>query len=131
MNIDITISRIYQEDCTIGIFNAIESGFRCHTLELPNLGNKVDISCIPKGVYKYRVIISPNHGKCIEIMNVVGRTLIRIHSGNYTREILGCVLVGDSHKDIDKDGVIDVTNSRNTLRKLINMIPKSGILAIG
>lgn len=117
------ITRIYQDDCTVGILNY--KGFRCCTLELPDKNNQQDISCIPAGRYQCKKIVSPSLGDCINIENVLNRTYIRIHSGNYTSQILGCVLVGDSIKDINRDGVLDVANSKNTLNKLMDLLPES------
>ena len=44
-----------------------------------------------------------------------GRSGVCIHKGNYFTQILGCIIVGDSHTDINKDGYKDVTNSGKTL----------------
>lgn len=123
------LSRIYQEDCTIGILNT-GSGLRLLTLELPDLDNQVSISCIPEGTYKYKFIVSPSLGQCIEISDVVGRTYIRIHAGNYTRQIQGCILVGSSIQDIDKDGILDVGNSVASLKKLMEDVDPEGTIEI-
>ena len=122
------IQRIHQPDCTVGILNYKD--FRCCTLELPDLNNQQNVSCIPAGRYQCKKIISPSLGACIEISDVLNRTYIRIHSGNYTRNILGCVLVGDSIKDIDRDGILDVARSKNTLDKLMAVLPDSFELII-
>lgn len=117
-----------QPDCTLGRLFAGE--FHCFTLELPDLGNKQDISCIPEGEYKWVKHVSPNNGKCIWIQGVPNRANIQIHSGNFTRQILGCVLVGDSIKCLDGDTIPDVTNSKDTLAKLLYRLPKEGIIVI-
>mgnify|MGYP001579009667 FL=1 len=52
-----------------------------------------------------------------EIQNVPNRAGIRIHSGNYTRQILGCILLGKTLTDIDGDGIIDVTDSSTTVNE--------------
>lgn len=125
----LNITRIYQDDCTVGILNYY--GFRCCTLELPDLDNERNISCIPPGRYRCSKIESPSLGECVEIEDVQGRTFIRIHAGNYTSQIKGCILVGDSIKDIDRDGILDVANSKTTLRKLMNLLPNNFELMIG
>jgi len=56
--------------------------------------------------------------------------MIEIHAGNYTRQIEGCILVGDSLKYLDGDDVLDVTNSKVTLRKLLNAVPNEVEIAI-
>ncbi len=124
----LTISRIYQDDCTVGILTY--KGFRCCTLELPDKDNAQNISCIPAGRYAWKKIVSPSHGDCIEIQDVLNRTHVQIHAGNYTYQILGCILVGDSLKDINRDGTLDVTNSVNTLQALLVLLPEKGELLI-
>lgn len=125
---NITINRIYQPDCTVGVLNC--GDFRCFTLELPDKNNRQNISCIPTGKYKLSVINSPSLGLCINVADVTGRTYIRIHSGNFTRQIQGCILVGDSLKDLNSDGIIDVSNSKPTLQKLMSLITENSILTI-
>ena len=123
-----TIHRIYQNDCTVGVLNAGE--FRCFTLELPPNGNQQNISCIPEGCYDCKKVKSPSLGHCIEIQNVPNRTFIRIHKGNYTRQIQGCVLVGEALKDIDADFVIDVANSKSAFDNLMKATPQDFKLVI-
>lgn len=98
--------------------------FECCTLELPWKDNKNSVSCIPAGRYKGRKIVSPSNGACIEIMDVVNRTYIQIHSANYVRQLLGCIAVGRTMQDIDNDGSLDVTSSRNTLDELLALLPE-------
>jgi hypothetical protein len=106
-------------------------GFFCHSLELPWLNNKTDVSCIPNGIYLCRKIISPNHGNCFEIVDVHERTLIRGHKANFTYELLGCIAFGDSIKDLNNDGVLDVTNSKVTFEKLMGKLPQEFFIEIG
>lgn len=115
------IQRIYQHDCTVGLLNC--DRFRCFTLELPWGMNKKNFSCVPEGTYEAFKHESPKNGSVIMLKNVVGRSGIQIHAGNYTSQIEGCILVGDSLKDINADGVIDVTNSKATLSKLLDLLP--------
>jgi hypothetical protein len=117
-----TIHRIYQQDCTVGVMNF--DNFRCFTLELPQEGNQPNVSCIPEGQYNCRKITSPTLGRCIEILEVPGRTYIRIHKGNFTSQIQGCVLVGEALKDINGDLIIDVANSAVAFDKLMEETPK-------
>ena len=116
----IHIQRIYQEDCTLGVLEC--DGLRLFTLELPWKDNKQDISCIKEGVYSGFVRHSNKNGTVIELNDVQGRSHVQIHSGNFTTQILGCVLVGDSIADINGDGVPDVTNSRKSLAKLLSKV---------
>ena len=109
-----TISRIYQNDCTVGILNYGLNARAC-TLELPWKDNQPNISCIPAGYYIAQYRNSPSNGDVIELKGVPNRSYIQVHSGNYTSQIEGCILVGDSIKDINKDGVLDVANIKDTL----------------
>lgn len=93
--------------------------FSCVTLELPWKDNKRMVSCIPSGTYT----ISPRKtgkyaGKAFHVENVEGREHILIHAGNYTSHILGCILVGRQHVDINLDGIIDVSSSGETVKEL-------------
>jgi hypothetical protein len=120
----IKIQRTYYEDCTIGRLWC--GDFQCFTLELPLLNNETNVSCIyPAGGYIGQRHFSPKNGDCIAINNVMGRTNIQIHSGNYTSDILGCILVGDSVKFLNDDRIPDVTNSKNTLKKLLSILENS------
>ena len=91
----------------------------CYTLELPSLNNTPNISCIPAG--KYDASIDKNitiGGKyVIRLQDVPDRTGILIHVGNYTNEIAGCILVGNSqHTNSIKKMV---TSSKHTMSKLL------------
>jgi hypothetical protein len=117
-------------DCTLGRLSLSSSGFQCFTLELPWLNNQINVSCIPSGNYLAKKYNSPLHGEVILLINVDGRSFVEIHSGNFTRQILGCILVGDGIKYLDDDGIPDVTNSRNTLKKLLTLLPEEFDLTI-
>lgn len=64
----------------------------CCTLERPWLKNKVNVSCIPAGVYTIRPVKSPKFGSSFEVCDVVGRSHILIHKGNYVSETQGCIM---------------------------------------
>ena len=118
----IEIQRMYRDDCTLGVLSF--GKFQCFTLELPDEGNEPNISCIPEGTYNARVNISPTNGRVISIQDVPNRSYIQIHKGNYTRQIKGCILPGDSIKFLDEDSIPDVTNSRKTLGQLLKLVPE-------
>jgi len=92
------------------------------SLELPNKDNQRRISCIPEGKYIGKRHESVKHGDSIWIQDVPNRSEILIHKGNYYTDILGCILIGSSIMDINKDGVVDVVNSRNSIYKLMKAI---------
>ena len=112
-----------RDNATIGFLHYED--FKCCTLELPWENNTQSISCIPGGIYDAVKYDSPKHGPVLLILEVCNRSMIEIHSGNYTDQILGCLLVGDGIKFLNKDDIPDITNSRNTLSKLISKLPDS------
>lgn len=124
----ILIKRWYLGDCVIGRLSI--NDFQCFTLELPNLDNQTNISCIPEGDYLFDKYESPKHGNVLLLRNVEDRSMIEVHSGNYTSQILGCILVGDGIKWLNRDSIPDVTNSRNTLIKLLREAGDSGTIKI-
>lgn len=104
--------------------------FECYTLELPWLDNVNSLSCIPAGTYSVTKHVSPNHGDCLKIHDVPGRTHILIHAGNFTRQTQGCILVGKMITDLDSDGIPDVSSSRVTLDKLLRSVPSKLTLEV-
>lgn len=119
----------YGEKQTLGyLFNGLKQ-IAC-TLELPYLDNQSQISCIPKGVYEVVKRTSAKYGEHFHILNVPNREYILIHNGNYYTQIKGCVLVGYTHSDIDKDGLKDVTSSVKKLNELIKTLPNKFTLEI-
>ena len=117
----INIKRWYHNDCTLGRLRVGE--FQCFTLELPWLENQRSISCMPKGKYKAFKRQSPKNGLVIEFESVPDRSSIQIHSGNFTRQIEGCILVGSSITFLDGDTIPDVASSKVTLDKLLALLP--------
>ena len=113
----------HEEKQTIGNLYLLDSNqaiiHRWDSLELPWLDNQRNISCIPEGTYRAHVHYSPTFGKCLWIKNVPNRSEILVHYGNFHSDILGCVLIGKNLKDINKDGHIDVTSSRDSMRELL------------
>ena len=124
----LTISRTYETSCTTG--HAVYEGFECNTLELPWLQNQQNVSCIPEGVYQCHKITSPSLGGCFEIENVPNRTYVRGHMGNFTSDILGCILFGESLLDFNGDGIADITNSKETFARLMAVLPDTFMLEV-
>ena len=117
------IKRWYHNDCTIGRLTLSGSAFQCFTLELPWKENERGVSCIPKGKYQAFKRQSPKNGLVVEFANVPQRSNIQIHSGNFTRQIEGCVLTGSSVAFLDADSIPDVANSKVMLDKLLSLLP--------
>lgn len=124
----IEIKRWPEDDCTIGRLSV--DNFQCFTLELPDKDNQTNISCIPEGTYNYHARLSNRNGFVLELEDVKDRTFIQIHSGNYTSQIRGCILVGDSIKHLNNDKIPDITNSKKTLKKLLDLVDDKGTVKI-
>jgi hypothetical protein len=70
---------------------------------------------------------------------VPNRSFVLIHWGNYAgsinpktlqSDIRGCVLVGSAMADINKDGILDIVNSKPTFAGLMLMFPDGFELTI-
>lgn len=80
---------------TFGTLSVPDRGFRCVTVEQDWENNKPEKSCIPEGVYTLK-LGRYNHGgyPAFELMDVPGRSLIKIHRGNTIDDLLGCIAPG-------------------------------------
>jgi len=116
-----TLGKLYLLDDNDGIIKAYDS------LELPDRNNERNVSCIPEGIYQGIKHQSPKHGDSLWFQNVPNRSEILIHKGNYYTDILGCILIGDDLADINGDGIMDVSNSRNSVIELLSLIDKNEI----
>ena len=103
--------------------------FVCKTLELGWHDNENNISCIPAGEYtckwtrSNRLSTAAGHDVfTYEVLNVPNRAGIRIHSANYFYQLLGCIALGDAHKDINSDGHLDVEHSGATVAKFAEIM---------
>lgn len=131
MKIEIVRLQEQEEKQTLGELYVVRDNsivFKCATLELSWKDNQRRISCIPQGTYKARLRSakdSPSRSyDHIHVENVPNRTWILIHSGNFHWHIQGCILVGNEHRDINHNGLLDVPNSRLTMNALINEVKK-------
>lgn len=102
----------------LGVFK-----FMFCTLELPWLDNAVRKSCIPFGIYRCKKRWSKTYGWHWEVLDVHGRSLILIHFGNFNFNTLGCILPGEEFKDLNGDGLLDITNSKKVMKQLLELLP--------
>lgn len=100
------------------------------TLELAWKNNQRKVSCIPIGTYTCVARVSPKYGRHFHVTNVPNRDLILIHHGNFHTDILGCILIGKAHKDINKDGYKDVVQSKIAMNELNRIMPEEFELII-
>ncbi|NME68573.1 DUF5675 family protein [Flammeovirga aprica] len=136
------IRNTYSKFQTLGKMTIVDDEgnvvFECDTLELPWKENRNWISCIPEGEYKAVFRDFGNyanrsfHVQTPDGKEVPGRTSILIHSGNFFTDTKGCILVGENYADIalktkrrtiEKDGILDILNSRNTMNKILELGP--------
>lgn len=109
------------EQGTLGVL--VAEGECFYSLELPNLDNKPQVSCIPSGEYDVKWTKSPRlHKFTYEILSVPNRGGIRIHGGNYAgskpvyrSDSLGCPLLGSNIATMNKQ--VAITGSRLAVRK--------------
>lgn len=93
-------------------------------IELPWKQNQKGISCIPAGIYSAIAVKRySNNRYALWVQDVPDRTQIMVHSANYARDLMGCLAPGRSFRDIDNDGIIDVTDSRLVMRDIESIIP--------
>lgn len=115
----LVVMRSYEPKATPGTLFINDTRI-CHTLELPK-----DLGCIPEGKYNLHLSYS-NRFKCImpEIMDVPGRTGIRIHWGNFIKDTSGCLLVG-YNKSKDTNGISCVYESKPCYSEIMNWLIKA------
>lgn len=94
MAFPIWINRVYRHpEAIVGRLYANDNPL-CYSLELPWRDNANNISCIPVGSYNGTIRTDGDKGWRIELASVPKRTHVQLHVGNYTTDILGCILLG-------------------------------------
>ncbi|WP_375587480.1 DUF5675 family protein [Flagellimonas aurea] len=134
-NLKAVINRLPDNDetQTLGhfiLYDGVKTVMDCKSLELPDRDNQRNISRVPSGKYNCTNRYSSKYGHHFLLNDVEGRSLILIHLGNYKTDTRGCILLGTRFSDIDKDGHLDVTNSRNTMARLLSFAPDGFTLHI-
>lgn len=126
----VTLERFkHQDKQTLGILY-LKNEVTLKTLELDWQNNEKQQSCIPIGTYKVIPRNSKKYGKHFHVTNVPNRDMILFHAGNYHTHILGCILVGLKHSDVNKDGYLDVTQSKDAMKILLEAYPNGFELQI-
>lgn len=90
---ELVILRTYKDQYTTGDIY-IDNKLFCNTLELLDLKNQKNVSCIPEGTYTAQVQKHAKKGFIIRIDGVRNRTGILVHTGNDICDTQGCILVG-------------------------------------
>jgi hypothetical protein len=126
----ITLKRISDDGVqTLGHLH-LGNGKVYQTLELAWKNNERQQSCIPKGVYKVRKRTSAKYGEHFHILNVPNRDMILIHHANFHNQLLGCIAPGKGLADLNKDGRLDVTSSRQAMKEMLAYLPNTFELEI-
>jgi hypothetical protein len=116
---------------TIGDFNLYSDKdvllYSCKTVELAWKNNEPQVSCIPNGIYTVSICNPTDRIKYrhLWIQNVPNRAGIKIHIANFSYQLRGCIAVGTSHADMNKDGIIDVVSSTKALNDLLAVMDKN------
>ncbi len=102
------------------------------TMELPDLGNAHNISCIPEDTYlvKKEAYTEKHPYPHFRVYNVPNRDGILVHKITFVKDLRGCIGVGSAFKDLNKDGVPDMIESSLALNKLYAMMPDEFELTI-
>lgn len=116
----------YASDYTQGVLLVFDYQqnlrFQCCTLELPWRNNMRQVSCIPEGTYQVVRRTSPKFNDHYHLLQVPGREFILIHPGNYTSQIMGCILPGREFKRLNADSIPDIIQSQATLTSLLKLM---------
>ena len=114
---------------TLGILT-LPNGKVLNTLELPWKDNEKKVSCIPPNNYTVIKRYSNKHGFHFHVLGVPNRDYILIHKSNFHSDLLGCIAPGTGLKDINGDGLLDVTNSKRAMSEMLNLLPDEFTLEI-
>lgn len=88
-----------------------------NSLERGWLDNKQMESCVPANTYRIVLEWSNRFKKFLwEIKGVPNRSECKIHAANYWNQLNGCIALGLGLADINGDGLLDVTRSKDAMK---------------
>jgi hypothetical protein len=110
----------------------------CKTMELPLVIDPKtglsarNISCILEGMYRVKkeAFTVKHPYPHFRIPDVPGRSGILVHRITYVKHLRGCIGVGTSFADHNRDGVPDIAGSSIALQKLYDTLPDEFLLNI-
>lgn len=111
-------------------FDGTKKIFESVTLELDQQRNERRESRIIAGTYLCTIRKSDKYGLHYLVNNTPNRDMILIHVLNYNHQTEGCIGIGQSFADINKDGYLDITASRKTLDEFLKLMGESFYLTI-
>ena len=139
---NLTLQRIEKRGNTVtGSLTVSNGGFRirfaCSTMERAD-------KLIAAGTYPLKWTRSPKFSRAAtikkgfpmdiytpEILGVPGRSGLRIHVANFTRQLEGCVAPGYSFTYLEKDGKLDIAESTKAYDALVDCLLTGGIRESG
>lgn len=123
----VLLQRAWQDyRCTLGMLTVLEHEHDpIFTLENPFRYGMPD-DRIPSGVYECSPFSGAKYKDVYEIKNVPGRAAILIHWGNFERDTLGCVLVGNGAGMMTKEPA--VAASRACFNRLKDLLGEDDFL---
>lgn len=109
---------------TLGVLY-VDGLVTCFTIELPYVQNQTNISSIPLGEYKAKIVGGhKNLGDCIQLLNVPNRSGIFIHVANSVKEIRGCIA-----PNMQLTSFVTGADSRIAMKKILdNIIDRENIV---
>ena len=111
------LQRAYFKEGTNGTLFSSDN-FLCHTIELPWLNNKRNVSCIPEGAYEVVPRFSKRFQHHLILKNVKGRSYILFHpANNALKDLQGCIAPVTYLYGIGR-GVY----SKDALQKLLSLV---------
>lgn len=123
----------YRDKQTLGrmdVYRNDEYLFTLATLEQEWNNNMTSNSCIPPGFYMAEHYNSPNHPNTFIIKDTEPRTYILIHILNFFYQTEGCIGVGLTHGDTNKDGYSDLVRSADAMNKLREVCKNETVISI-
>ena len=114
---ELVLQRAYFKEGTNGTLFSSDN-FLCHTIELPWLNNKRNVSCIPEGAYEVVPRFSKRFQHHLILKNVKGRGFILFHpANNALKDLQGCIAPVTYLNGIGR-GVY----SKDALQKLLSLV---------
>lgn len=102
---DLFVKRDRSDERCVGGELLVDNQHAGWTLEPPYRPGNVKPRAIPAGTYPLTIAWSDKHGRDLpRVLNVPGFDAIEIHIGNFPKDTLGCLLVGQTR---GKDGVLN------------------------
>ena len=131
----ILVRDLYDKAYTLGTLMVYDGPLRVFTsraLELPWENNKPKTSCVLAGTFPLVLEFSPAFKMELwELKDVPNRSEAKVHSANYARQLKGCIAPGLSVGDIDRDGLPDMVNSGEALKRFMSAMGTQRVSTIG